>query len=187
MTIPCMARRLAFFALIGFATLGAGCTYGAVVDSNFAPISDQHPELTDGIPLHFIGLGSDLNPNGQTYTFWLQGQSYVSFDFLAPDGATSSSFPGTKNVRQGIPAGNYFIFLDTAPEVPLPVYRSATFSHTYDGSCSDWLTGKSDQYCAGYLFQISDCTIQFQSYPMPPPQPLATHDGFKVIPLCRMN
>ncbi len=186
MTIHSLTKRPAFIALIGFATLGAGCTSGAIVDSNFNLITDTHPELTRDVPLTFIGIGSDLQPSGQSFTYWLQGESYVSFDSLAPDGATSSQFPGVKNVHQAIPEGNYYLFLDTSPTPPIPVYRSATFTHSYDGGCTDNLTGNSDQYCAQYLFQISDCTLEFPTFPTTAPQPLATHGGVKVIPLCRM-
>ena len=185
MTISSVAKRLAFLAL---ATLGAGCTYGAVVDGNFELLSDKHPELTSDVPLSFIRLGTDLRPTSEMHSFWLEGQSYVSFDYAAADGATAATFPGMKNVHQAIPEGNYYILLDTAPIPGAPVYRSLAFAHGYDGGCTDGITGQADQYCAEYLFQISDCTVSSPTPtgPMAPPQPLSTHNGIKVIPLCRI-
>jgi hypothetical protein len=115
------------------------------------------------------------------YDFHLNGQPYVSFDDFAADGATTSNYPGLVNSAQYIPPGNYWVDY-FQPQTPF--LHSQNFVHSYDGSCRDAFTGKNDQACEQYYFQLA--TGCFSCFgPNCPVRDLPKHNGIKVIQICQ--
>lgn len=170
---------LGIASALALVALSSGCTAGLLVDENFHSITDWR---TGGASITFQELGSDLLPDGTEYTFNLNGQPYVSFDPFAPDGATTSSFPGLVNSEQYIPPGNYRVEF-FQPSVGFA--RSPRFAHAYNrGTCRDPFTGNTDGLCVVYLFEL-DYNCPVCSGPnCGGIQPLPTHDGFPVIVMC---
>jgi len=168
----------AILALAGFAT---GCTYGAVVDANFNYVNNTHGDLNADIT--FVQLDDNMNETGKRFTFPLNGQPLVSFDSYAANGASNPHDPQLKNVSEAIPPGNYYVLYFNPTQ---PFSKSNNFVHNYDGNCADFYTNQPDKLCEEYYFQlISDasCTT-CGGRGCPPPAPLPTHGGTKVIQIC---
>ena len=173
---------LGLVGALALGTLATGCTSGLLVDENFNKITDWR---TGGASVTFQELGSNLLPDGTDYTFNLNGQPYVSFDNWADDGATNSSYPGLVNSKQYIPPGNYRVEF-FQPSVGFAY--SPRFAHSYNsGTCKDTFTGNNDRACAQYYFELDyHCPI-CTGPSCGGIQPLQTHNGIPVIPMCTYN
>jgi hypothetical protein len=163
-------------ALVG---LASGCTSGVLVDENFNKITDWR---TGGASVTFQELGSNLLPDGTEYSFNLNGQPYVSFDAFAADGATTSAYPGLVNSSQYVPPGNYRVEF-FQPSVGFAY--SPRFAHAYNsGTCRDVFTGKSDQACVQYYFELNyNCPV-CTGPNCGGIRPLPTQNGIPVIEMC---
>lgn len=174
-----IARASKLAACLVAALVVGGCTAGEVVNADFSP----HP-VGFG-QLSFIGVGGDHQPNGRVYTYQFNGDdsstgALVSFDSYSDD--TSANKSGVRNNKLAIPEGSYFVQLAGTYTMPM---MSAIFEHTYDGGCTDYLTGQSDRFCALYYFQLDSCPdghCCFGASGCVGP-PLATHGSAKVLPL----
>jgi hypothetical protein len=176
MNLASLKRMLTVVGTVAVAAVGSGCTTGVVVDDNFNNLRNvpQRAAIT------FLSLDSGAN-----YNFNLNGQAYVSFDDYAADGATTSRFPGLVNSAQYIPPGNYYVMYFDPQQ---GFFKSNNFTHSYDGSCTDLYNNNDDKLCEQYYFQVHDdnkgpCRICAGSNCGV--QDLPTHNGNKVIELCR--
>jgi hypothetical protein len=176
MTIEPLKRMLTIVGTLALASLGTGCTGGVLVDDNFKNISSNGS-------ITFFLLDDNMVPTGVTYDFNFNNQPYLSFDNYAPDGATVGSLPGLINSRQYLQPGNYYAEYFQAQT---GFAKSNNFVHSFDGTCTDLITGKADKQCEQYYLQVSySPTCHGCGGPScAPPQPLNTYNGVKVIQMC---
>jgi hypothetical protein len=143
-----IARSLLWASLL----LG-GCTAGQIVDANYKALPQHSGTFT------FAAVDDRGRETGTVYTYSFavnNPTAVVSFDAYAPD--TMGSASGTPNSKQTIYEGKYraTLTVPVAGSTVPSVHQSLIFSHSYDESCADALTGQSDPECAKYYFQVID-------------------------------
>ena len=127
--------------------LASGCTAGAVVDANF----NLYPVNGGGLTFQQV----DSSSGDPSFYYPFTNYPYVVFDPYAPASQKNGNAPA--NVNWGLAAGTFFVeFMTQDPQGKVIHGASPVFYHDFSGSCTDYYTGKLDENCALYYFQVTN-------------------------------